>query len=142
IIAYALHRTKLHPSITFAALVLLRRLKVRFPTARGLSAFQLFISTFMLMSKVICNDTYLKWELNVDPSTLSEFESTIRKDFPGMGPFPIYTLPLMKQSTPPSSANPFAPLDPHTPHHPSSTVCVHSATFAFHPPNIPEASLS
>ncbi|KAI6019834.1 hypothetical protein F5J12DRAFT_813567 [Pisolithus orientalis] len=35
----------------------LQRLKVRFPTARGLSAFQLFISAFMLTSKVICDDT-------------------------------------------------------------------------------------
>ncbi|KIO04595.1 hypothetical protein M404DRAFT_57056, partial [Pisolithus tinctorius Marx 270] len=90
IIAYALHHTKLHPSITFAVLVLLQRLKVQFPTTHGLSAFQLFISAFMLISKVICDDTYLKWELNVDPSMLSEFESMIWKDFAGMGPFPAY----------------------------------------------------
>ncbi|KZP20387.1 hypothetical protein FIBSPDRAFT_954551 [Athelia psychrophila] len=32
-IAYALHRTKLHTAVTFAALVLLQRLKARFPTA-------------------------------------------------------------------------------------------------------------
>ena len=31
LIAYALHRTKLHSSVTFAALVLLQRLKARFP---------------------------------------------------------------------------------------------------------------
>jgi hypothetical protein len=30
-IAYALHRTQLHPSVTFAALYLLQRLKARFP---------------------------------------------------------------------------------------------------------------
>ncbi|KAF8136218.1 hypothetical protein EV363DRAFT_1143854, partial [Boletus edulis] len=33
-LAYALHRTKLHASVTFAALVLLQRLKAHFPTAR------------------------------------------------------------------------------------------------------------
>jgi hypothetical protein len=34
-IAYALHRTKLHQSVMFAALILLQRLKARFPSARG-----------------------------------------------------------------------------------------------------------
>ncbi|KAI6116024.1 hypothetical protein F5141DRAFT_1266388 [Pisolithus sp. B1] len=139
-IAYALHRTKLHPSVTFAALVLLQRLKARFPTARGSSGHRLFISAFMLASKVICDDTYsnkswsivaqgmfqlreinqmeremcqyLEWELNVDPLTLSEFEAMVRKDFAGIGPFPTYILPSTKKSTPPPSANPFA--------HPSS----------------------
>jgi hypothetical protein len=33
LIAYALHRTKLHSSVTFAALILLQRLKAHFPTA-------------------------------------------------------------------------------------------------------------
>ncbi|KAH6871300.1 hypothetical protein BKA70DRAFT_1131088, partial [Coprinopsis sp. MPI-PUGE-AT-0042] len=36
-VTYALHRTKLHPSVTFASLILLQRLKARFPTARGSS---------------------------------------------------------------------------------------------------------
>ncbi|KAI5986857.1 hypothetical protein EDD15DRAFT_2199916 [Pisolithus albus] len=136
-IAYALHRTKLHPSVTFAALVLLQRLKARFPTARGSSGHRLFISAFMLASKVICDDTYsnkswsivaqgmfqlreinqmeremcqyLEWELNVDPLTLSEFEAMVRKDFAGIGPFPTYILPSTKKSTPPPSTNPFAP---------------------------------
>ena len=57
-IAYALHRTKLHKSVTFAALYLLQCLKARFPAARGSSGHQLFISAFMLSSKVICDDTY------------------------------------------------------------------------------------
>jgi hypothetical protein len=58
-ITYALHRTKLHSSVTFASLALLQRLKARFPTARGSSGHQLFISAFMIASKVICDDTYL-----------------------------------------------------------------------------------
>jgi hypothetical protein len=57
-IPYALHRTKLHSSVTFAALILLQRLKARFPTARGSSGHRLFISAFMIASKVICDDTY------------------------------------------------------------------------------------
>ncbi|KAF8434992.1 hypothetical protein L210DRAFT_3409429 [Boletus edulis BED1] len=131
-IAYALHRTKLHVSVTFAALVLLQRLKARFPTARGSSGHRLFISAFMLASKVICDDTYsnkswsivaqgmfqlreinqmeremcqyLEWELNVDPVTLWEFEEMIRKDFVGPGPYPTYILPSTKKSTPPPTA--------------------------------------
>ena len=54
-IAYILHRTKLHPSVTFAALVLLQRLKAHFPTTWGSSGHRLFVSTFMLASKVICD---------------------------------------------------------------------------------------
>ncbi|KAL4079276.1 hypothetical protein J3A83DRAFT_4086288 [Scleroderma citrinum] len=136
-IAYALHRTKLHPSVTFAALVLLQRLKARFPTARGSSGHRLFVSAFMLASKVICDDTYsnkswsivaqgmfqlreinqmeremcqyLEWELNVDPATLKEFEEMVRKDFAGPGPYPTYILPSTKKSTPPPSTVPFPP---------------------------------
>ncbi|KAJ7747089.1 hypothetical protein B0H14DRAFT_2406349, partial [Mycena olivaceomarginata] len=58
-IVYTLHHTKLHQSITYAVLVLLQHLKVCFPTTRGSSGHRLFISTFMIVSKVICDDTYL-----------------------------------------------------------------------------------
>ncbi|KAG1903316.1 uncharacterized protein F5891DRAFT_947422, partial [Suillus fuscotomentosus] len=44
-IAYALHRTKLHSSVTFAAL--------------RSSGHRLFVSAFMLASKVICDNTYI-----------------------------------------------------------------------------------
>jgi len=57
-IAYALHRTRLHISVTFAALYLLQRLKARFPAAKGSSGHHLFISAFMIASKIICDDTY------------------------------------------------------------------------------------
>jgi hypothetical protein len=120
-IAYALHRTRLHPSVTFAALYLLQRLKARFPAAKGSSGHRLFISAFMLASKIICDDTYsnkawcivgqgmfalreinqmeremcsyLEWQLNVDPSTLRDFESRVRHDFAGPGPYPTVVLP-------------------------------------------------
>ncbi|CDO69607.1 hypothetical protein BN946_scf184875.g10 [Trametes cinnabarina] len=79
-----------------------RRLKARFPAARGSSGHRLFISAFMIASKVICDDTYsnkswsivgqgmfalreinqmeremcsyLEWQLNIDPHALQEFE--------------------------------------------------------------------
>lgn len=109
-IAYALYRTKLHSSVTSATLILFQWLKARFPTAHGsLAGHRLFISAFMIASKVICDDTYsnklwsivcqgtfqsqeineierkmcwyLDWELNIEPLTLKEFDSemTTRK---------------------------------------------------------------
>ena len=49
----------LHQSVTFTALYLLQCLKARFPAAKGSSGHHLFISVFILSSKIICNDTYL-----------------------------------------------------------------------------------
>ncbi|KAF6751493.1 hypothetical protein DFP72DRAFT_907268, partial [Ephemerocybe angulata] len=91
-ITYALHRTKLHPTVTFASLVLLQRLKARFPTARGSSGHQLFISAFMIASKGMFSlrevnqmeremRNYLDWELTVDNPILSNFETAVRQDF-------------------------------------------------------------
>lgn len=135
-IAYALHRTRLHSSVTFAALYLLQRLKARFPAARGSSGHRLFISAFMIASKVICDDTYsnkswsivgqgmfalreinqmeremcsyLEWQLNIEPSALREFEVKVRRDFKGTGPYPIYNLPS-PAPTPVPSTTPYGP---------------------------------
>ncbi|KAK7045538.1 hypothetical protein VNI00_007370 [Paramarasmius palmivorus] len=125
-IAYALHRTKLHPSVTFAALVLLQRLKARFPTARGSSGHRLFISAFMIASKVICDDTYsnkswtivaqgmftlreinqmeremcnyLDWELTVDNPILQNFMDAVTIDFKNpQGPYPTYSLQMVSK---------------------------------------------
>ncbi|KAH6871354.1 hypothetical protein BKA70DRAFT_1131062, partial [Coprinopsis sp. MPI-PUGE-AT-0042] len=57
-VAYALHRINSHPSVTFASLILLQRLAARFPTARGSSGHQQFISAFMIASKVVYGDGY------------------------------------------------------------------------------------
>ena len=61
-IAYALHRSCLRESVTYASLFLLERLKARFSAAMGSSGgssgHRLFISAFMLASKIICDDTY------------------------------------------------------------------------------------
>ncbi|KZT05363.1 uncharacterized protein LAESUDRAFT_656039 [Laetiporus sulphureus 93-53] len=131
-IAYALHRTRLHTSVHFAALYLLQRLKARFPAARGSSGHRLFISAFMIASKVICDDTYsnkswsivgqgmfalreinqmeremcsyLEWQLNIEPNALKEFELKVRRDFKGPGPYPTYSLPSPAPSPMPSTS--------------------------------------
>jgi hypothetical protein len=118
-IAYALHRTKLHPSVMFASLILLQRLKARFPSARGSSGHRLFISAFMISSKVMCDDTYsnkswsvvaqgmfnlreinqmeremcnyLEWELTAANPMLSSFETAVKRDFREQKPaYPTY----------------------------------------------------
>ncbi|OCH86080.1 hypothetical protein OBBRIDRAFT_738657 [Obba rivulosa] len=152
-IAYALHRTRLHPSVTFAALYLLQRLKARFPAARGSSGHRLFISAFMIASKVICDDTYsnkswsivgqgmfalreinqmeremcsyLEWQLNIEPSALKEFEAKVRRDFKGPGPYPTYVLPS-PAPTPVPSTTPY-----------SSTGAATTPSFAARPTTSP-----
>ncbi|WFD32603.1 ABC-type xenobiotic transporter [Malassezia sp. CBS 17886] len=57
-VAYALYRTRLPMIVTYYAFVLLRRLKQRFPVARGSSGHRLFISAFMLATKMVCDDAY------------------------------------------------------------------------------------
>jgi hypothetical protein len=73
----------------------------------------------MLASKIICDDTYsnkcivgqgmlalreikqmeremcsyLEWQLNVDPSTLRDFQNRVQRDFAGPGPYPPMVLP-------------------------------------------------
>ncbi|EPS93239.1 hypothetical protein FOMPIDRAFT_1136570, partial [Fomitopsis schrenkii] len=105
-IAYALHRTRLHTSVTFAALYLLQRLKARFPAARGSLGHR---------HEVICDDTYsntlwsivgqamfaireinqmeremcsyLEWQLNIEPEALKVLEAKVRQDLKGQGPY-------------------------------------------------------
>lgn len=158
-IAYALHRTRLTSSVTFAALYLLQRLKTRFIAARGSSGHRLFISAFMIASKVICDDTYsnkswcivgqgmfalreinqmeremcsyLEWQLNVEPSALKEFESMVRRDFKGPGPYPAhYTLPA-------PSSGPFAHPKPSTNNNPTAIP-----SFGPAPPSPPSTASS
>lgn len=175
-IAYALHRTRLHPSVTFAALYLLQRLKARFPAAKGSSGHRLFISAFMLASKIICDDTYsnkswcivgqgmfalreinqmeremcsyLEWQLNVDPTTLRDFESRVRHDFAGPGPYPTVVLPQTAPAPFTHSTNPIpstsipsfttrVSLPKDAPVIPSPPI-----TYPSSPPDTPEASHS
>jgi hypothetical protein len=63
-IAYAFHRTRLRPSVTSVVLYLSvlqcldsQGMLPRSPAAKR-SSGQLFISTFMLASKIICHDAF------------------------------------------------------------------------------------
>jgi hypothetical protein len=104
-VAYALHRTRLSSTVAIAALLLLRRLKTRFPAARGSFGHRLFFTSFMIASKVFADDTYsnqswakvaqnmfalneisqmelemctlLEWHLNIQEADLVEFEARI-----------------------------------------------------------------
>lgn len=116
-IAYAIHRTRLPEVVVFTALFLLARLKERFPAARGSSGHRLFISAFMIASKVICDDTYsnkswcivgqnlytlkevnqmeremcsyLEWLLHVEGPELEAFTQRVKKEYgPDCGPVP------------------------------------------------------
>ncbi|GAW00550.1 alternative cyclin pcl12 [Lentinula edodes] len=103
-----------------------QRLKARFPTARGSSGHRLFISAFMIASKVICDDTYsnkswsivaqgmftlreinqmeremcnyLDWELTVDNPILADFTTMVKEDFSSsQGPYPTYPLKVVSK---------------------------------------------
>lgn len=58
--AYALYRTRLPACVTHQALLLLTRLKSRYPSARGTatSPHRLFLASLMLSSKISMDDTY------------------------------------------------------------------------------------
>ncbi|KAF8484103.1 hypothetical protein JB92DRAFT_1629761 [Gautieria morchelliformis] len=137
-VAYALHRTRLHPSVTFTALFLLSRLKSRFPAARGSSGHRLFISAFMIASKVVCDDTYsnkswtvvgqgmfslreinqmeremcgyLDWILNIPPKDLVEFDARVRKEYAPNGPCPPFVHPP-QPAAPAATSSPATPVD-------------------------------
>ena len=119
-------------SITIAALILLQHLKARFPTAHESSGHCLYISVYMIASKVMCDDTYsnkswsivaqgmftlreinqmehkmcgyLEWELNVDTKTLKSFEMMVKKDFNGPGLYPTYVLSMFSKRVNPLDA--------------------------------------
>jgi hypothetical protein len=120
-IVHVLHRTKLHSSVTFAALVLFQRLKAHFPTARESSGHFLFVSAFILASEVICDDTYSNkswfivaqgmfqlWEINQMEREMCQYlECRSRPGSPktrfrrtaGPGPGPYPTLPYLHPAT-------------------------------------------
>ena len=107
---------KLLQSVMFASLILLQRLKACFPSAHGSSGHQLYLSAFMILSKVMCDDMYsnkswsavaqgmfnlqemeremcnwLEWELTAVNPMLSTFETAIKRDFREQKPsYPTY----------------------------------------------------
>jgi hypothetical protein len=56
---------------------------------------------------------YLDWELNIEPSTLKEFEAMVHKDFAGPGPYPTYVLQTISKLAA-TSTNPFPAIAPNT----------------------------
>ncbi|KAJ7603555.1 hypothetical protein DFH06DRAFT_1022155, partial [Mycena polygramma] len=119
-IALIIHYTKLHDSVLYTSLVLLQRLKDRFPHGRGSSGRRLFLVAFMLSCKVTYDENYsnsawrrvaqsiyslreinqmeremcehLDWDLIVDYDTLSAFRSALLRDFHPQAkePYPTY----------------------------------------------------
>ncbi|EPS93356.1 hypothetical protein FOMPIDRAFT_1056060 [Fomitopsis schrenkii] len=60
------------------------------------------------MEREMCS--YLKWQLNIEPEALKEFEAKVakvRRDFKGQGPYPTYVLPS-PAPTPPPSTTPYS----------------------------------
>jgi hypothetical protein len=114
-VAYAIHRTRLHHNVVYTALFLLMRLKARLPAAKGSSGHRLFISAFMIASKVACDDTYsnkswtvvgqgmfalreinqmeremcgyLERQLGVEGGELATFKRTVEEEYAGRGPY-------------------------------------------------------
>ncbi|SPO30836.1 uncharacterized protein UTRI_05538_B [Ustilago trichophora] len=112
-IAYALYRTRLPEAVTYQALYLLLRLKLRYPAARGSSGHRLFISALMIASKCSCDDTYsnkswaivgqglfslreinqmerelfgyLGYKVNISPEDLETFTYELEQDSEGEG---------------------------------------------------------
>ena len=57
-ITYALHRTRLHPTGAYNCLFPLSRLKSRYPVASYAFGHRLFLTGYMLSSKVVCDDAH------------------------------------------------------------------------------------
>lgn len=138
-IAYALYRTRLPHFVTIVALVYLQRLKARYPSAKGSSGHRLFISAFMIASKMVCDDTYsnqswcivgqkmfalkemnqmeremcgyLDWQLNASAEEVEDFEGKISKDHSNTAVFARRQAAIMatQQISAPASPRPLSP---------------------------------
>ncbi|KAJ9099940.1 hypothetical protein QFC21_003946 [Naganishia friedmannii] len=138
-IAYALYRTRLPHFVTIVALVYLQRLKARYPSAKGSSGHRLFISAFMIASKMVCDDTYsnqswcvvgqkmfalkemnqmeremcgyLDWQLNAAAEEVEDFESKISKEHSNTAVFARRQAAIMatQQVSVPASPRPLSP---------------------------------
>lgn len=91
--------------------------------------------------------SYLEWQLNVDPSTLRDFQNRVQRDFAGPGPYPPTVLPqpvpapFTHQSTGNVNSSmpafaPRVPLPKDAPVIPSPSVPPYHSS----PPDTPEAS--
>ncbi|KAJ3537576.1 hypothetical protein NMY22_g5535 [Coprinellus aureogranulatus] len=127
-IAYALHRTKLDPSIAFAALVILQRLKGLYSSEKRLSGHRLFITAYMVASKSMCDEVYsnnswgivaqrlfpleeinrmeremcdcLDWDVTINGALLKVFREQVSEDFSNdKESYPNYALAFVSRRT-------------------------------------------
>ncbi|KAJ3520667.1 hypothetical protein NMY22_g12651 [Coprinellus aureogranulatus] len=153
-IAYVIYRTKLHESIAIVALLLLQRLKDRFPRSRSAEGHRLFLTAYVIASKVMHDETYsnkswgnavhnmysardigrmerefctrVQWDLTVTGDMFNTFKSLVEHDFCQDRPFyPVYSNTLFS----PGLANSRAPLD--------TTTAAHAADAQHAPPIYP-----
>ncbi|KAJ7730795.1 hypothetical protein B0H16DRAFT_1733644 [Mycena metata] len=119
-IAYAIRCSSAGDEAVYAALILLHRLKGRYPEPRKSSGHKLFIAAFMVASKFLYDESYknstwmkiaqnlydlpelnelerglclhLEWDIAVDTSTITTFRSLLNRDFHigTSGPYPTY----------------------------------------------------
>ncbi|EAU85289.2 hypothetical protein CC1G_07559 [Coprinopsis cinerea okayama7 len=128
-IATLIRRAALDPSIPYAALLLLQRLKQRYPTARA-TGHRLYFAAFMLASKILSDTEWtvrswrysaqwsfsralvlemerelcqcLDWDLNFDFDTLSTFHLVVRRIYSrDRHTYPVYSLLKLSRRTDP-----------------------------------------
>ncbi|KAJ7739519.1 hypothetical protein B0H16DRAFT_1235762, partial [Mycena metata] len=113
-IAFIMHCANLHESVLFVALQLILRLRQRFPTDKGISGHRLFITAYMVSSKLLCDDCYpnkswhevsrgmyavyeinkmerdfcrhLQWDLSIDNNNITELRTMLYRDFSPTSP--------------------------------------------------------
>ncbi|KAH9942197.1 uncharacterized protein BXZ73DRAFT_97616 [Epithele typhae] len=111
---------KMAPATPFVALYLLQRLRT-YHSSLPQTPAHLFMAACMVAAKVVEDHTYqsayvsnvieglwsseelsqmerqfcqdLRWDLNVHPEALADFERRVRSDYAGDGPYPEYLLP-------------------------------------------------
>ncbi|TIA91241.1 hypothetical protein E3P99_01173 [Wallemia hederae] len=87
-VAYAMYRTQLSADVCLAALVLLHRLKRRFPNATGSAGQRLYLAALMISSKVNNDDTFANssWHIVARGQfTLKEINQMERELFAHLG---------------------------------------------------------
>ncbi|KAF7293108.1 Alternative cyclin Pcl12 [Mycena kentingensis (nom. inval.)] len=134
-IEYLLRRTSLPEDVTYGALILLKRLKDRFPTANGRSIRRLVFCAFCLASKLLDDFSastkvwgmlgvftlpeinamereiclYLNWDLHIAHARLAQFQQALKVNF-GSQTYADFPLPALSQSpAPPRTADLIGP---------------------------------
>ena len=136
-ITHVLRHAGLPPSVTFATLFLLERVKTRFPTIGMASGHRIFMTAFIIAAKVLVDPPHrpswwdliayntfereeldqmeremlacLGWDVQFQPEALTEFEEKVRGQFRRVGPYLTpYVLPADVHAPTPFSTPPAA----------------------------------